>query len=165
VGRPTLADLHISFQWNHDVALYAGIGALVVIIMSFFSTKSDASLEIYPEIRVRFWRYHIVWKSALTWIIYILAYELFYRGLLLQSLLLHMGEIQAIVACTALYSLSHYFKQNRLTVLSMVWGVVACLIVLRTGSLLATIIIHLTLALSVEWFSIRHHREMYIRRT
>ncbi len=165
VDRPTLADLNIFFHWNSEVAIYSGIGAAAMIIISFFSTKSDTSLEQYPEVRIRFWRPHIVIKSALTWIIYIIAYELFYRGLLLQSLLLHIDVIPAIAASTGLYALTHYFRRNRLIALSIIWGVAACLIVLKTGSILPVIIIHLALVFSVEWLSIRHHREMYILRT
>ena len=165
VKKPSLADIHIHFTWNSEVALYTGIGAAVMLIISLFSTRSDASLEQYPEVRVRFWRRHILIKSALSWLIYIPAIEFFYRGILLQSLNFYVGEATAIIACTALYGLSHYFRRNRLTALSLLWGTGACLIVLQTGSLLPVMIIHLVLALSVEWLSIKHHREMYVLRT
>lgn len=165
ISRPTLQDLNISFQWNPEVAKYVGFGLLVVIVISLISTRTQSSLELYPEVRVRFWRPHILIKSALSWVIYILAYEFFYRGLLLQALLFHLDEVPAIAACTALYGLTHYHRQDRMTILSIIWSVISCVLVLRTGSLLPAIIIHLSLCLIVEWLSIRHHKEMYVRRT
>jgi len=165
IGRPSWNDLQISFQWNHDVAFCSGIGAVVAIVVSFFSTKSDASLEVFPEIRVRFWRTGIIIWSALSWILYVFAIEFFYRGLLFQSLLAQVNIVPAIAISAALYSLTHYFRRNRMTIAGIIWGVVSCHIVLYTDSLLAVIIIHLAFCLSVEWFSLKNHREMYVRKT
>jgi membrane protease YdiL (CAAX protease family) len=165
IERPSLSDLNISFAWNAEVTRYSAIGILVVVIMSWFSTKTQSSLELYPEVRVRFWRPNILLWSGLSWVMYILAYEFFYRGLLFQALLFKMDLIPAIAACTALYSLTHYFKLNRLTTLSILWSISSCYIVWHTGSLWPAILIHLSLCLSIEWLSIKHHREMYVRRT
>jgi membrane protease YdiL (CAAX protease family) len=165
VSRPTLSDLGIAFQWNSEVAKYSGIGVVLVLFISMFTTKADASLEIYPELRIRFWRPRILLGSALTWILYVAAYEFFYRGLLFQAMRFHLNDVVAIAACTALYGLTHYFKLNRLTIFSIVYSVAACLVVLKTGSLWPPIIAHTALCLGVEWMSIRHHMEMYARRT
>jgi membrane protease YdiL (CAAX protease family) len=165
IGRPTLQELNISFQWNPEVTKYTAIGVGIVIVLSLISSRTHSSLELYPEVRVRFWRPHILIKSALSWVIYIFAYEFFYRGLLLQAFLFHLEEALAIAACTALYGLTHYHRLDRMSTLSIVWSVVSCVLVLRTGSLWPAIIIHLSLCLFVEWLSIRHHREMYVRRT
>ena len=165
VGRPSLHDLHISFQINHEVLLYTGIGIVLVIAIGLLTTRSDSSLEVYPEVRVRFWRPNILFLSALTWTIYIVALEFFYRGLLFQTLLLRLDTIPAIAACTGLYGLANYFRLNRLTIVSLVWGLGACLIVLQTDSLIPVIFIHLSMCLVTEWLSIKYHREMYVRRT
>ncbi len=164
IGNPVWSDLNISFQWTGEVARWTSIGLATVLVMSFFATKSTSSLEIYPELRVRFWRPSILILSMLSWMLYIVAYEFFYRGLLFQALLYKLDTVPAIVACTALYSLTHYFKLNRLTILSILWGSLACWLVLHTNSLWPAILIHLGLCLSTEWMSIRHHREMYVRR-
>lgn len=164
-GHKSLAELNINLGLNPLAIKVMILGSLVVMIMSWFSTKRDSNLEIYPEVRVRFWEVDVLVKSAMSWVLYIAAYEFFYRGLLLQSLLDHLSETLAIATCTALYCLTHYFKMNRLTFMSIVWGVLAPIIVLRTGSLWPVIIIHLVLCLSTEWFSILNHREMYVRRT
>lgn len=164
-GHKTLSEMNIHLGLNALAIKVMILGSMVVMIMSWFSTKRDSNLEIYPEVRVRFWEMDVLIKSAISWVFYIASYEFFYRGLLLQSLLNHLPEILAIAICAALYCLTHYFKMNRLTFMSIVWGVLAPVIVLQTGSLWPVIIIHLVLCLSTEWFSILNHREMYIRRT
>lgn len=165
VSCATLQDLNIHFTWNKEVAMYTMAGVFIALLLSLLTTPKTASLEIYPELRIRFWRPRILITSALSWVMYILAYEFFYRGLLFQSLRFHMNDGLAIAACTALYSLTHYFKLNRLTTASILYSVAACYVVLRTGSLWPPIITHLVLCLATEWLSIRHHMEMYVRKT
>lgn len=166
IEKPTLQDINISFAWNNEVALYTAGGVVLAIIISLITTPRHASLEQYPEVRVRFWRPNILIFSALWWILYIAAFEFFYRGLLFQSLRLVIeNDVVSIVAATALYCLGHYFKLNRVTIASIIYGAAACYAVLKTGSLWPPVITHITLTLLVEWLSIRHHFEMYARRT
>ncbi|MDQ3018009.1 MAG: CPBP family intramembrane metalloprotease [Bacteroidota bacterium] len=165
-GKPSLVDLNISFQWNQEVMWYTLGGVLFVLLFSWRTTKQRSSLEQFPEVRIRFWRPSIFILSSLYWILYITAYEFFYRGLLFQSLLTAFNsEAVAVVGCTALYCLSHYFKLNRISIASIFYGAIACIVVLKTGSLIPTIVAHTASSLFVEWFSIRHHREMFILRT
>jgi len=165
IERPSWHELNISFQWNNDVAICSVVGIVAAIIISYFSTKSEANLEVFPEIRVRFWRPGIIIWSALSWVLYVFAIEFFYRGLLLQSLLFKVDVVPAMAICAALYSLTHYFRRNRMTFAGIIWGILSSHIVLYTESLLAVIIIHLAFCLSVEWFSLKNHVEMYVRKT
>jgi len=166
IQKPTLADLNISFHWNKEVAIYTVLGVLLVLVISLVTTPRHSNLEQFPEVRVRFWRPNILIMSALSWIVYIAAYEFFYRGLLFQSLRFAFeNDVLAIAGTTALYSLSHYFKLNRISISSIFYSVLACWVVLQTGSLIPVIVAHTFLTLFVEWLSIKHHREMYILKT
>ena len=166
LGKPSLHNLQISFHWDREVGIYTFAGIVIVTLISLFTTPKHASLEQYPEVRVRFWRPNILWMSALSWIGYTAALEFFYRGLLYQSLRMNLqNEVTAIVACTALYALSHYFRLNRITFTSIIYGAIACYVVLKTGSLIPTMVSHICLSLFVEWLSIRHHKEMFVLRT
>ena len=60
LGKPTLADLGISFHWNNEVAMYTFGGLILVLLISLLTTKNHTSLEMYPEVRVRFWRPNIL---------------------------------------------------------------------------------------------------------
>ncbi len=166
IRNPSLGDLNISFHWNREVAIYTVAGLVIVLVASILTTPRHASLEQFPEVRVRFWRPNILVMSALSWIVYIAAYEFFYRGLLFQSLrFVFENDVLAIVGCTALYSLSHYFKLNRISISSIIYGALACWVVLQTGSLIPVMVTHTAFSLFVEWLSIKHHREMFILKT
>lgn len=158
-------DLNLHFHWNIEVAKWLLFSIPLLILIHAFTTKSNASLEQFPEVRVRFWRPHILVKSALFWVLYLIASEFLYRGLLFQSLLLCVEDITAIIICTGIYAMSHYFKRNRVSLFSIFYGALACYIVLKTGSLLPVIIIQVVNALAIEWFSLYYHPEMYVTKT
>lgn len=165
LGKPLLGDLNISFHWNHQVGMWLLCIVPLLIIIHFLTTRKSSNLEQFPEVRVRFWRPSIFIWSAVWWIVYLIAYEFFYRGLLFQSLRFHLPDDVAIVACTALYAMAHYFKRNRVSFFSFLYGALACYIVLYTGSILPVIIIHIVNTLANEWLSLKHHPEMYLLRT
>jgi membrane protease YdiL (CAAX protease family) len=164
IERPSWQDLNISFAWN-QLAWYAIVAVAIAIPILYITTRSHANLEQYPEIRVRFWRPRILFWSAFTWILHVLATEFFYRGLLFQSLLFKLELWHAIAVCAAFYSLTHYFRRNRMTMAGILWGVFSCWLTDHAGSLMPSIIIHLGFCLFVEWFSLKHHMEMYVRKT
>ncbi len=164
IERPFWHDLNISFAWN-QIAWYAVIAIALAVPILYCATKSHVSLEQYPEIRVRFWRPRILFWSGLTWILHVVATEFFYRGLLFQSLLFKLELWHAIAVSAAFYSLTHYFRRNRMTMAGILWGVFSCWLTDHAESLMPSIIIHLGFCLFVEWFSIKHHMEMYVKRT
>ncbi len=165
LNRPLLADLGISFQWNHRVSMWLLFLVPLLLIVSWITTKRTSNLEQFPEVRVRFWRPRIFVWSAIWWILYLTAYEFFYRGLLFESLRFQLPEYVALIACTAIYSLAHYFKRNRVTFFSIFYGALSCYMVIDTGSILPGLVLHIVNALSVEWLSLRHHPEMYLIKT
>ena len=161
-----LNTLGIAFEWNKDIALYSLIGVATAFILGYLNAKKDAGLETYPEMRVRFWTPYIFIISSLSWAGYIFTYELFYRGLLFFSFLYFFNDdlVLAITATQSLYVLTHYWKLNRITTSSFVWGTLACYMAYRLHSLWPAIIIHLAVCLSFEWWGIIKHREMHAQR-
>jgi len=161
-----LDGLGISFSWNGKVTQWVLIGIVVTFILGWMNAKKDAGLESYPEMRVRFWTRYIFTLSTLSWIGYIFAYELLYRGLLFHSFLqVFPNNLPlAITATTSLYVLTHYWKLNRVTTSSFVWGVLACWMVYKLESMWPVIIIHLFNCLWIEWWGIIKHAEMHARR-
>ena len=166
MGRPDLSSIGVSFDWNNRVLLWLAILVPAIIIFHFFTAAKTSNLEQFPLIRVRFWRPHIIFWSAFWWILSLIAYEFFYRGLLLESLRDLTGHDQlAILMSAGLYALTHYFKRNRSSVVAVIYGVLACIIVIDCGSILPVIIIQIVNALSNEWLSIYFHPEMHARNT
>jgi membrane protease YdiL (CAAX protease family) len=165
LNRPLLSDLNIYFHWNHKVSLWLMVIVPIVLIVNFITTKKSSNLEQFPEVRVRFWRPGIFVWSTIWWLLYLIAYEFFYRGLLFQSLRFHLPDALAILACTAMYALTHYFRRNRVSFFSIFYGALACYMVLDTGSIIPGLMLNIITALSIEWLSIRHHPEMYFSKT
>jgi membrane protease YdiL (CAAX protease family) len=165
LDRPLLGDLGISFQWNHKVGMWLLFLIPLVILTSLLTTNKTSNLEQFPEVRVRFWRPQIFIWSTIWWILYLTAYEFFYRGLLFQSLRFQSSDEVAVVACTAIYSLAHYFKRNRVSFFAILYGALSCYMVIDTGSILPGLILHIVNALSVEYLSLKHHPEMYLIKT
>ena len=161
LGNVTWAELGISFAWTNHATVWIAALAPVIVIYNFITTRKDANLVDYPEIRVSMWSKKILILSAFTWILQVFAMEFLFRGLLLQALRLNgISDLFAVLICTGLYAMTHYFKQNRISVFSIPYGLLACYIVISTGSILPVVIIHLINVFSTEWFSLRNHPEI-----
>lgn len=145
-------------------SLITGITVLVllfiVVPVSLFTSRSPENLAFYPQIREKKWTSSLLLLSALSWIAYLLAYEFMYRGFLLFSCYHAFGTWPAIIINTSLYSLTHLVKNKWEGVGAFFIGIILCVLVLHIGSLWVAFYVHVIMALSNEWFSIRAHPEM-----
>jgi membrane protease YdiL (CAAX protease family) len=153
-----------SYGFEMKNSLITGITVLlllfVVVPLSLFTSRSPGNLDFYPQIRVKEWNSSLLIVSALSWIAYLLAYEFMYRGFLLFSCYHAFGTWPAIIINTSLYSLTHLVKNKREGVGAFFIGIILCILVLHIGSLWVAFYVHVIMALSNEWFSIRAHPEM-----
>ena len=163
LGNVTMADLGIFFSWNLLSLIVTLILVTIALVYHLVTASGNTNLTEYPEIRLTRWTLQLFLLSAFTWCLQIFALEFMFRGLVLQSLLLSgVSEIASVLICTGLYSLTHYFKNNRVAVFSVFYGFAACYIVIYTSSILPVVIIHLFNALFSEWISVRKHPEIRI---
>lgn len=140
-----------------------GIGSLLCL-MNFFTAKAPANLAVYPQIRIKNWHCNILLISCLSWVAYLLAYEILFRGILLFSCYNEVGIYSSITINVLLYALVHLPKGAKEAIGSIPLGVVLCLISLHFGTFWAAFWIHCCLALSNEWFSIKYSSEINIVR-
>lgn len=162
-GDVTLADLGILFSWNQQALIITLILVPTTLVYHLFTASGSTNLTEYPEIRLTRWTLQLFLLSAFTWCLQIFALEFMFRGLVLHSLLSGgFSEIASVLICTGVYSLTHYFKHNRVAVFSVFYGFAACYIVMYTSSILPVMIIHLSNALFNEWISVRKHPEIRI---
>ena len=69
--------------------------------------------------------------------------EVFFRGLLFGTLRRHMGVVRAVVLSSVLFALAHTTSYPLESLpLPFVFGVIACVLYQRTGSLLPGIVLH-----------------------
>ena len=162
VTGKSLADYGFKFE-NGLLSLYwiAGI-ACIVVPMNFFNSKKEKNLAFYPNVREKVWSKALVAKNAFSWVAYLFGYELMFRGLLLFATVPLLGEWPAIVLNAALYELVHVPKNLAETIGAVPLGVLLCLITLTTGTIWVAFFVHITLALSNFFFSLRHHPEMRV---
>jgi len=165
LGNVSLADLGISFEWNHRVRNWL-LGLVPIgLLLSWLGARKPSGLELYPEIRLAVWTPRMLIFSAFFWIIYLVGMEFLYRGLVLQSLLVNTGNSWlAILGSVGLYAMIHYFKNNRISLACVPYGLIIAYVTLNCGSLLPAIILHTVTSLATEWLSIYYHPEIRAQR-
>ena len=83
-------------------------------------------------------------------VIFLLSYELFFRGILLFTLIDVFGLISAIIINTLLYVIIHAFDSKSEIIGAIPFGVVLCLISYYSQSVILAFILHLSLSLVYE---------------
>ncbi|MEM9528847.1 MAG: CPBP family intramembrane glutamic endopeptidase [Bacteroidota bacterium] len=160
----SLADLNISFGWNAQVGKWLLLLMPLTLLFNYLSTRRRATLIEYPEIRVTIWTPWLLAKSAFFWLLYLVGMEFLYRGLVLQSLFMNLDNIWwTMVISGAMYTMVHYFKFNRIALLSFPFGLIMAYVTLKCGSLLPTVLVHLIGGLITEWAAIRQHPEIKVQ--
>lgn len=154
----------ISFN-KKGVTLLSGMMIGIVLTGAvIFNYRKPGNLKDFPQIRKERWSLSTAVMSSATWIIYLFAYELFFRGYLLFSLNGYLGKWPAIAVNIILYSLVHYHKGWKETAGAIPLGFVLCLMCLMTGNFAAAFIAHVFLALSNEWLSLWAHPSINLAR-
>ncbi|RME04338.1 MAG: CPBP family intramembrane metalloprotease, partial [Bacteroidetes bacterium] len=106
------------------------------------------------------WPRSVVVASAVTWVLYLLAYEFMFRGWLFFTCLDAMGPELAIVVNVSLYALVHVPKGFNETVGAIPLGALLCWLTMQTGTIWIAFLVHSIMALSNEWFSMYYTRKV-----
>ncbi len=155
-------DYGIAFK-NNLTSLYWIVGlAAIIIPMNFVNSKKEKNLAFYPNVREPEWTKAMVAKNAFTWCAYLFGYELMFRGILLFSTVPLLGAWPAIALNAALYALVHVPKNLEETIGAIPLGIILCLVTLTTGTIWVAFFVHITLALSNFFFSLKHHPDMRV---
>lgn len=157
-------DLGLIPKTNVTVWQLSLLIALPLVLLSTLTAKSTRNLSEYPQIRNNQWNSGLLIISALTWILYLFAYEFTFRGFLFFSLIEPLGLMPAIAVNTCIYALVHVPKSFREAVGSIPLGIILCLAVWKTDTFMVAFISHCFLALSNEWLSLYHHPSMKLKR-
>lgn len=138
----TLDNLGLSLLWT--ALPYA---ALLPIL--WLQSQKPAFQTHYPEVRTPFdGRTRAL--NTLAWLAYLIAYELFFRGLLVLALAPLIGAWPAIMASLMGYVFAHLHKYPGEAVGSLFTGLGFSLVALETNSLVQPILLHLLLALTTD---------------
>lgn len=156
----SLNDLGINFNnFSESLKCIAVIGSLILII-NYFTTRSKANLEQYPQMRINNWGVREITLNSFAWFVYLLGYEFMNRGLLLTVCYHYFGFWPAVAINLCFYSATHIAKGLRETILTFPFGLLLCYVTVSTGSLAFAIITHFILAMSTDYYSVYHNPEM-----
>lgn len=151
---------------NMDQVLVLTLGALVILLpMGYFNALRADNQAMYPQMRLSEWSYGLLLWSNFTWVLYLLGYEILFRGILFFPVLDHYGLVVAISVNAAVYSLAHIPKGLKETIGAIPFGIIVCLAAEKTGNIWFPFLVHSVMALSNEWFSIFLNPNMHLKKS
>jgi membrane protease YdiL (CAAX protease family) len=154
--------LGLVFKFNLTVYLILLALAVLPVLINKFTANKPANLSMYPQIRASIWPKSLVFASAISWVTYLLGYEILFRGVLFFLCLQEMSLVSAIAINISLYALVHLPKGFNESVGSIFMGIILCLLTYYSGSFWPAFILHCVLALSNEWYSLKYQPYMII---
>ena len=81
---------------------------------------------------------------------FLVIYEFFFRGILLQSVISDAGIEWAIVVNLVLYAIAHIYSSRKELIGSLPFGLLLCIITIKLQSVWPAIVIHLLLSFGYE---------------
>jgi membrane protease YdiL (CAAX protease family) len=113
-----------------------------------------------PQPGIKTWTLKYLAINVFGWVIYILGYEFFLRGVLWFTCLRAFGPGPALLINVALYALVHSGQGKEMILGSIPLGLIFCLITWLTGSIFFVFILHSWIAISMDIFAIYNNKEL-----
>lgn len=166
----------ISYRFNYSIselgltignskAVLPALGLFIVLLpILWVSAGKEEQQKIYPQIRKSVWNQNDIIKSINTWILYLLGYEIMFRGVLLFSLTYLIGAWPSVIISTAIYVLVHLPKKAGETIACFFMGFFFSWLALVSGSFLTAWILHSLIACCSEIFTFYRHPKMKFER-
>ena len=146
--------------------ILCSLGIISVIVpLIYVNAKKPKNLLVYPQIRAGDWNRKLVGNNFLSWAVYLLGYELLFRGVLLFPLVAVMGLWPAIAVNIGLYSATHIPKGLTETIGAIPLSIVLCLLCIHTGNLWPAFLVHVAIAWTNTWVSFKNNPAMRMTRT
>jgi len=158
--KTNLADYGVSLKNISESLLWILGFGLVIFFMNMFAAKNPESLKMYPQIRLKEWTLNTAILSSLGWILYLVGYEFMFRGLLLFTFVPIIGVWPAIILNVTFYVLVHVPKGLKESIGSIPLGIILCILTLKTGTIWIALFVHIALALTNQFFSLKYHPEI-----
>ena len=158
-----LQDFGLNLTFIEPLPWWSWLLVPVILILGYFTAKSPANLQQYPQIRMQTWTPGILIISSISWIMFLIGYEFLFRGFVLFASLEIMNPVPAIALNTAVYAFAHFYKGPGETFGSIPAGILFCYLTLLTGNIWTAVFLHAVMALSNEWFSLKAHPDMQFK--
>jgi membrane protease YdiL (CAAX protease family) len=132
--------------WQPGLALYLLLCGIAVMA-GYFGAKRKITVLDFPLTHDQLVPVHYV-SYFITRIIYLVLYEIFFRGLLLYACLALVDVKLAIAINISVYSIAHWHSNRQEVIGSLPFGLILCLLTVWYDSVWPAVVLHLSLALS-----------------
>ena len=139
---------------------FLGFIAVAALPLVRWSAKRPDSREAYPEIRSNPWDRRLRTTNALSWAVYLLAYEFFFRGFLLVPLVAWAGLWPGIAITTAIYVTVHFTQPAGEAIGTLPMGILFALVALSSGAIWAGWIGHVAIAVANDHWVVEANPEL-----
>lgn len=134
----------ISWAWTIGIITLSLLAFMVGMRQSRIIKFSKEHFRLKPT-------FSILFIYFLARIIFLIVYEMWFRGWFLDELLAEIGTIWiAIGINTALYSLIHFFAGKKEAISSIPFGIILCLLTIELQVVWPAAVIHVFLSLGFE---------------
>ncbi len=157
--NPDFGKFGISFIHFRNNFLIIFILIIVIAVVLFINQKTNNKHNSL-QINLSEWNILLFMFNAAGWIIYLVGYELLFRGILLFECFNSFGFWPAIAINAAVYSAIHLVNGKDQTIGALIFGIVACYLTLIRGSVLIPIFMHISLSILSDYFSIWYNNDL-----
>jgi hypothetical protein len=137
---------------------FVGLVVVVVLPVVALAARRPAQWRYYPQLRHDRWDPRAHGANAASWALYLLGYELYFRGVLTFVLVRELGTWPGLAVMTALYVAVHLPKPAGETVGTLPMGLVFGLTAVMSGSMWPVWLGHVLIAVgsdaaAVAWWT------------
>lgn len=144
------------FKSNYQIIFLLMLIIIAVLFVNQKLNRKNNSLQI----KLTEWKLPLFLINTFGWIIYLLGYEFLFRGILLFECYASFGFWPAIAINVAIYSAIHMVNGKDETIGALIFGAIACYLTLSRGTILIPIIMHVSLSVFSDYFSIRYNDKL-----
>ncbi len=151
----------IAAEAGQNAILWFVVLSILFLVINLIIGRTAEVQQKHPQMRFEQWNARQIGILILGWFLYILAYEFFFRGLLLFPIAAKFGIWPAIGCNVFLYTLAHVQQGTGETIGAMVFGILFCLASIDTGSFWVAFATHFVFSLSGNFAALYFNKGMH----
>jgi membrane protease YdiL (CAAX protease family) len=152
--------LKVSFDKMNATLYASAVISLIAMISTGLAIRQPSEPKAYPQLKPRQWTTKLVLLNGLSWSVYLMSYEILFRGYLLFSCMEENTFAISMLINLVIYAIAHLHKSEKEFLLSIPFGAILCYLVYITGNVWPAVFGHIVLALSIDFFSHRASRKV-----
>lgn len=153
-GKFGLLPIHLKNNYQIILLLMLLIAAILFVNQKVNRLNNSLQIELTE------WNIPLFLVNAFGWVIYLLGYEFLFRGILLFECYSSFGFWPAIAINIAIYSAIHMVNGKAETIGALIFGGIACYLTLTRETILIPTIMHVSLSVFSDYFSIRYNNKL-----